>query len=117
MKVLLWIGYVLSFGLLYLYLVKRAKRAALQLNNKLVESHTIPFAVRDFIAACGGRTNFVSLRTSPTQLIVSFAKPELVQIAALQKLGIKGINKSQNQYRFVLGNFVNQLKQQIENER
>ncbi|AAC71347.1 PTS sugar transporter subunit IIB [Mycoplasmoides genitalium] len=117
MKWLLWLGYIFSFGLLYLWIVKKSKQIAQQPNTKLVESTSIPFKVKDFVSACGGKENFVNIKTTPTQLIVTFKDVNSVSLTKLNALNIKGINKNQNQFRFVLGNFVNELKKKIEDEQ
>jgi PTS system N-acetylglucosamine-specific IIC component len=43
------------------------------------------------LAALGGRGNVLKLETGAGRLLVSTARPELIDEAALRKLGIRGI--------------------------
>lgn len=85
------LGYIFTFGVLYVVLRKKARKRAQQINKQLTVSADIPFAIDDLIAALGGIKNIEQTFATISAFKAVLKVRGLVDDDALRKLKPKGL--------------------------
>lgn len=105
-KFKLILGYIFTFGILYIVLRQRLKKHVASKNKQLTVSTKIPFTIDDLLAALGTKENIITYNSTITTLKVEVKSKPAVNIDHLKKLGTKGVMWGNNQSLIlVIGDF------------
>lgn len=113
-KFLLVLGYIFTFGILYVVLKNKAKKTALVFNDELRVSTKIPFNVDKFINALGGKPNILQTSSTISSIKINVSDRSKVNEADIKALKPKGYMWDANQnLTLIFGDFVQALETAI----
>jgi phosphotransferase system IIB component len=104
---------IITIGIYYIMMNKKAKKLALSNNNVLLKESKLPFSFQDFIEYIGGIDNIVDVSSSQNQLSLVIKNKKIVLVEKIQSLGIKGIMNNSKGYSFVTGIIAKTLEEKI----
>lgn len=94
---------VISFGSLYFYSKKKAKRQVKSVNKELKTSRKINFEINDLLEGIGGKNNIKTISTSLSSLKINVIDKEKINISLLKNKCCKGIMQSGNNITLIFG--------------
>ncbi len=113
-RFLLVLGYVLTFGVLYLIMRRMAKERAKTRNQELIASDKIPFAPERFVKALGSIENVAAVSSTLSAIKVTVKDKALFDEASLKALKPKGYMwNADNVLTIVFGDFAGALESAI----
>jgi phosphotransferase system IIB component len=104
---------IITFGIYYAILLKKAKKASGSTNTSLQHSTQINFNIDDFISILGGINNIKSCSSTISSITLNVESPVEVNKASYKEYGIHGISKSYNKLTIVFGDNAPAISEKI----
>jgi len=94
---------IITFGIYYAIIRNKAHKLT-KINSSITTSNLIDFDVNELINCLGGKENIDNISTSISTFSVSLKRTiNIDKDMFLRKFKIKGINKINNKYMFLIG--------------
>ncbi|WP_027123798.1 hypothetical protein [Mycoplasmoides pirum] len=113
-KFFLVLGYIFTFGILYLVLNNFAKKKATLSNETLLVSNNIPFDVNNFLIVLGGAENIESTSSTISSIKIKLKNKNLFIENKLKNFKPKGyLWNADNVLTILFGDFSQALSNEI----
>lgn len=86
--------YIFTFGIGYIYAMKKAKNINTITKDKIETSKTIDFDILKLITALGGKANIIEINSTISNLKVKVKDINIVNVDGIKKLGAIGTLKN-----------------------
>lgn len=86
--------YIFTFGIGYIYAMKKAKNINTITKDKIETSKTIDFDILKLIIALGGKANIIEINSTISNLKVKVKDINIVNVDGIKKLGAIGTLKN-----------------------
>lgn len=86
--------YIFTFGIGYIYAMKKAKNINTITKDKIETSKTIDFDILKLITALGGKANIIEINSTISNLKVKVKDINTVNVDGIKKLGAIGTLKN-----------------------
>ncbi|MDR2821484.1 MAG: hypothetical protein LBV53_00835 [Mycoplasmataceae bacterium] len=104
---------IITFGIYYAILLKKAKKASNVTNTSLQHSTQINFDIDNFISLLGGITNIKKCSSTISSITVTLESPVEIPSNFYKGYGIHGISKSYNKLTIIFGDNAPAISEEI----
>ncbi|MEF9985215.1 MAG: hypothetical protein RSA40_02535 [Malacoplasma sp.] len=112
-KMKIVIFYIITLGIGYFVLKAKAKKQATVINDKLITTDKVPFAIDKLFDALGGKDNVVKCSSTINSIKIFIKNVTLIKQDDLKKMGSKGLILSEDSITCLFGDFSQSLDKLI----
>jgi phosphotransferase system IIB component len=105
---------IITFGIYYVIILNKAKKASKVINNSLQHSTQINFNIDDFISILGGTNNIKSCNSTISSITFQLESPIEINKAIYKQYDIHGISKSYNKLTIIFGDNAPAIGEEID---